>query len=228
MSPTNVDHDETHMPPADPSGIELRYTHSHHWDDLGNPVEVWHVSMDVPDGEDRNGLPAAHHVGDIEILLVNPDDADTEYCLAAQSDHLRAIAFKILDLDNTGSGMHPDLEARIEPLKHFEPAGARLLIINHIKLAPEWRGFGLGILLAALVIERLSRGCRAAISTLVTALSLMPDSAPGSIDPEEVWAQLGFEHFRDGIYVVDLAKSALYEAIDKLRHRLASPATSPD
>lgn len=35
----------------------------------------------------------------------------------------------------------------------------------------------------------------------------------------EVWAQMGFEHFRDGVYVLDLNLVALDNALQELRGR---------
>jgi hypothetical protein len=36
-----------------------------------------------------------------------------------------------------------------------------------------------------------------------------------------VWSQLGFEHFRDGVYVLDLGTITLDEAVEQLRERIS-------
>ena len=53
--------------------------------------------------------------------------------------------------------LDPDLDEQLEPL------GSRILILNSVRLAPEWRGFGLDVLLAGTAIKKLSGGVRAAV-----------------------------------------------------------------
>lgn len=209
MSPTDVDKAGTPRPPADPTGIELRYSHVHHWDiTYADAPETWHVSADVPAAEDEDGQPAVSHVGDIEIVFVDPYDPNAFDLLDGQDAGLGRVGEALLAFSDGGrtKGWQQDLMDR------FEPIGGHLLILNQVDLTPEWRGFGIGTLLAGLAMKRLSRGCQAA--------AVFPDEAAAD-KLSTVWAQLGFEHFRDGVHVLDFAITTLDDAIGKLRDRIA-------
>ncbi len=114
------------------------------------------------------------------------------------------------------------LAAELDEL--VEPTGSRLLILDSVRLAAEWRGFGLGVLLAGTAVEKLSGGARAA------ACYPTPLGEPGASredDPvergvaiatsSEVWAQLGFYHFQGGVHVLDLNQVTLDESLERLR-----------
>lgn len=209
MPPTDVDEAGTRRPPANPTGIELRYSHEHRWDltHCGSP-ETWHVSADVPDAEDKGGQPVASHVGHIEIVFVDPYDPNAFDLLDGTDADLGVIGEALLDVGDGGrsKGWHRDL------MERFEPIGGSLLILNRVDLTPEWRGFGIGVLLAGLAMKRLSRGCQGA--------AVYPDQAAAD-KLGTVWAQLGFEHFRHGVYILDFAFTTLDDAIEKLRDRIA-------
>jgi hypothetical protein len=75
-------------------------------------------------------------------------------------------------------------------------------------------------------IQRLSGGCRAA-ACYPSPLN-GPDNDQTDEDPiqrqvavatlSEVWSQLGFKHFRDGVHVLDLALVILNEAIEHIHY----------
>jgi GNAT superfamily N-acetyltransferase len=210
MPSTDADKAGTLRPPADPTGIELRYSHVHHWDITYNDApEVWHVSADVPDAEDKDGQPTVSHVGDIEIVFVDPYDPNAFDLLDGQDAGLGRVGEVVLDFGDGGrsKGWQRDL------MERFEPIGGDLLILNRVDLTPGWRGFGIGVLLAGLAMKRLSRGCQGA--------AVYPDEAAAD-KLSTVWAQLGFEHFRDGVHVLDFAITTLDETIGKLHVRIAS------
>jgi hypothetical protein len=210
-------------PPADPHSIELSYSHRHHWASTGDDSpQIWYVSADVhPDGGDE----PVSHVADIEIILLDPyETRDPFGVLDGHDGDLGLIAETILD---PASGrLNPELADRLEPF------GSRILILNRVQLANQWRGLGIGVLLAGLAIKRLSGGCQAAVCYP------SPLAAPGDEgrddDPVErqaavatltgVWSQLGFEHFRDGVHVLDLALVTLNEALEHLHERLVQYA----
>lgn len=201
-------------PPADPDSIYLSYNYEEHWARL-NDLEIWQVSADVrPEGGE-----VVSHVGDIEIVLIDPDETrDAFGVLDGESGDLGVIGGAILDLA-TG-GLDPELDERLEP------SGNRILILNRAQLAEEWQGFGIGVLLAGVAIKRLSAGCRAAVCY---PAPIGPE-ASGHDDKQqpmavaslsEVWGQLGFEHFRAGVHVLDLALVTFDEHLAQLhkRHR---------
>ena len=91
---------------------------------------------------------------------------------------------------------------------------------------PQWRGFGLGALLAGTAIRKLSGGARAA-ACYPAPLNELTEAGPddqGDADwdkavaaLQQVWARLGFEHFRDGVHVLDLSLVTLDEKLGQLR-----------
>jgi hypothetical protein len=115
----------------------------------------------------------------------------------------------------------------------IEPAGSRLLILNSVRLAPEWRGFGLGVLLAGTAMKKLSGGAR--LAACYPAPLAEPGDADGEDDPvargvaeatlSEVWAQLGFEHFRGGVHVLDLNLVTLDESLERVRKQVEQRRT---
>lgn len=215
--------DQPRTPPADPYSIELSYTHRHHWaSSADDDPEIWHVGAGVhPDGADE----PISHVADIDIVLIDPYDTRNAFDILDSYDgDLGLIAETVLD-PATGR-LNPDLADRLEP------HGSRLLILNQVQLRLEWPGFGIGVLLAGLAIKRLSGGCQAVVCYPAPLNGL--DHGQADEDPvqrqvaeaalSEVWSQLGFEHFRDGVHVLDLALVTLDEAIERLRERLVQYA----
>lgn len=206
--------DQPRTPPADPYSIELTYAHRHHWaNNAEDGPEIWHVTAGAhPDGAEE---PVCH-VADIEIVLIDPyDTRDAFGILDSYDADLGLVAETVLD-PATGR-LNPDLAGRLEP------HGSRLLILKKVQLRPEWRGFGIGVLLAGLAIKRLSGGCQAAIC-YPTPLDDQADEDPARrraavATLSDVWSQLGFEHFRDGVHVLDLAFVTLDEANERLRER---------
>lgn len=97
------------IPPADPDSIYLSYVHNEHWA-TPDCLEIWHVSADVrPEGGE-----VVSHVGDIEIVLIDPDETPDAFgVLDGKSGDLGVIGGAILDLA-TG-GLDPELDERLEP-----------------------------------------------------------------------------------------------------------------
>ena len=207
-----------HVPPASPWSITLTYRHEHlWWFGADDAPESWHVSADI---HDDSGTHVESHVGDINIVLIDVDDTRDPFGLLDGEDaDLGLIAETIFDAG--GGGLHPDLDMQLEPL------GSRILILNSVRLAAKWRGFGLGVLLAGTAIKKLSGGVRAAVCYPAPIDDLIGHLRNGQGDPAErqkavaaldrVWAKLGFEHFRNGIHVLDLNLTTLDENLAQLR-----------
>jgi hypothetical protein len=67
----------------------------------------------------------------------------------AAPSHIASTLFDV------GAGdLVPELDDRLEPL------GSRIVILDSARLGLEWRGFGLGALLAGTAIMKLSGGAR--------------------------------------------------------------------
>ena len=127
-------------------------TEHHWWFSADDAPETWHVSADI---DDDSG-PRRSHVGDMDITLVDAYETRDPFALLdGQDAELGHVAGTLFD---AGDGrLDPDLDEQLEPL------GSRILILHSVSLAPEWRGFGLGALLAGTAIMKLSGGARAAV-----------------------------------------------------------------
>lgn len=202
------------VPPADPYDITLTYQHHHlWWFDADTAPESWHVSADIHDDSDTQ---AGAHVGDMHIVAVDIyDTRDPLGLLDGADGDLGLIAETVFSAG--GGNLDPELDDLLEPV------GSRILILNSVRLAPEWRGFGFGALLAGTAIKKLAGGARAAVCYPA------PIGEPDEEEPSEaareraiqalgrVWAQLGFEHFRDGVHVLDLSLVTIDENLSRLR-----------
>jgi GNAT superfamily N-acetyltransferase len=205
--------DPGRVPPANPWSITLTYRHDHRWwFDADDAPETWHVSADI---HDDSGTHVEAHVGDINIVLVDVyDTRDLFGLLDGEEADLGLIAETIFGAGS--GGLDPDLDEQLQPV------GSRILILNSVRLTPEWRGFGLGVLLTGRAIKKLSGGVRAAVCHPAPIDELADDElhsaerqqAIAALD--RVWARLGFEHFRDGVHVLDLNLVTLDENLEQL------------
>jgi GNAT superfamily N-acetyltransferase len=202
-------------PPCDPWSVQLTYQHDQRWwFDANQEPASWHVSADV---YDDSGTHIDSHVGDITIVLVDIDDTDDPFGLLDGEDADLGLIAEAIFNPATG-GLDPELNQRLQPL------GTKLLILGAVRLSPQWRGFGLGVLLAGTAIKKLSSGARAAVCYPAPL-----DTTPEPADPVEralaiatlgeVWAQLGFEHFRHEVHLLDLNLVTLDDCLTQLRQR---------
>jgi hypothetical protein len=173
--------------PADPWGIQVTYRHRQPWwFDANSEPERWHVSADVLDDGDSE---VVSHVADIDVVLVDIGPAADPFGVLDGEDADLGLVAEAL-FDPATSRPVPEFEELVEP------AGERLLVLGSVRLAPQWRGFGLGVLLAGTAIRKLSwqsrlvprasSQCRNAHSavkevTMVRTASRLPDvlRAPG-------------------------------------------------
>ena len=212
-----VSNDNGRTPPGDPWSVTLTYRHQHYWwFSADNAPETWHVSADIDDGSGPNG---GSHVGDMDITLVDAYETSDPFALLdGQDAELGHVAGTLFD---AGDGrLDPDLDEQLEPI------GSRILILHSVRLVRQWRGFGLGALLAGSAIRKLSGGARAAVC-YPAPLNEPPEAGTGERSDAEwdtavaalqqVWARLGFEHFRDGVHVLDLSLVTLDQKLAQLR-----------
>ncbi len=205
-------------PPIDPWRIDLTYRHRQRWwFDADTEPEAWQVSADI---FDDSGTHRFAHVGDMEVVVIDPDQTTDPFgVLDGEDADLGRIAETIFD-PATGQ-LDPALDHQLQP------HGSRILILASVRLAPRWRGLRLGVLLAGTAIKKLSGGVRVAVCQ-PAPLNEPPE---GDVDEDpverevaiaclsEVWSQLGFEHFRDGVHVLDLNLVTLDERLEELRKR---------
>ncbi|MDN3351335.1 hypothetical protein [Actinomadura sp. DC4] len=205
------------LPPADPADVTLTYQHRHHMgDDADTAPETWRVYADIYD----DGTKPVEHVADMDIVAVDLYDTRDPFGLLDDEEaDLGLVAGAIF---NVRSGR---LDQELDDL--IEPLGSRILILNSVRLAPRWRGFGLGVLFAGTAIRKLSGGARAAVCYPAP----LGETDEGELSEArreravnklgKVWAQLGFEHFRDGVHVLDLNLATLEESLERLHEKAA-------
>jgi hypothetical protein len=203
-------------PPADPSRISLTYHHQHlWWHGADDAPETWQISADICDD---SGQPEIH-VGDFSIVIVNLNETSDPFSLldGASPDlsHIAAAVFRPGSSDR-------------EPGEQLEVFGGRLLILDTVRLTPQWRGFGLGVSLAGAAIKKLSADARLAVC-YPGPLDDNPDPAAEET-PEQAarrravaalartWATLGFEHFRDGVHLLDFGRVTFEDKLRELNH----------
>jgi hypothetical protein len=203
------------VPPADPWEITLSYAHERPWwytaDDA---LMMWHVSADI--GED-SGPGAGSHAGDMNITLIGEETSDPVSLLDGWDAELGHIAPVIFDMED--GGLDPALDDQLEVF------GTQILILHNVVLTPQWRGFGLGALLAGSAIKRLSGGARAAVCYPAPLNEPAEAASAGHDDDgwdqavaalQRTWARLGFEHYRDGVCVLDLGLVTLDQRLSQL------------
>jgi hypothetical protein len=154
-------------PPGDPASITLTYQHRHYWwFSADDAPETWHVSADIDDG--------GPHVGDMDITLVDTYETRDPFALLdGQDAELGHVAGTLFD---AGDGrLDSDLDEQLEPI------GSRILILHSVSLVPQWRGFGLGALLAGTAIRKLV-GAESAVT--LCDLGILADQAAEPIAAE--------------------------------------------
>lgn len=109
-----------------------------------------------------------------------------------------------------------DLTAEL--LERLEGIGSSLLILNSVSLAPAWRGFGVGALLAGEALLTLE-GDASCIATYLGPMDGSTGAARSTAVGKlgQVWAALGFRPFTAGVWVLDPAQVALPNAVESLR-----------
>ncbi len=206
---------------ADPWSIQLSYRHRQPWwFDANSEPERWHVSADVGDG---SGTEVAFHVGDIDIVLVD---------VSATAD-----PFSLLDGEDT------DLGVIAEAI--FDPATGHLAA-SWTSWSSRWGVVFSSSTPSGLPRSGVASGsvsCRPGQRS--RSCPVVPGSPPatpaspgepgdgGREEGEdsvergvamatlsEVWGQLGFDHFRGGVHVLDLNLVTLDESLERLRKQV--------
>ena len=175
-------------PPADPARAALAFTYRLEdevsLDRFAQPnLERWEVSVYLRDagaGRERS------EIGCAQVLIVN---------LEAGRD--------VREFANRSSGSWLDLDGTSTVAPE-----SRVLVLDRVWLRPEHRGDGLGPIIAAAVIARLGRDCH--LAACYPAPFEEGDAGPdreASIEAlGRIWAQVGFCHWSDGVWMLDLRR----------------------
>lgn len=205
--------------PFDGSDIVLRYGFAHPAlpFEFEDTLELWSVEIlryhdeDVcprcsPEGGScpfESGTPIGEmtfvkvrdFTGDPAWEAADAHDGDIEKIVSVCTDPAYAMT----------PGLHwsPEFEERIDV-----PAGD-LLIMDRVRIEPQWRGFGIGALSAAEAIRRLAAGCCAVACEPAPTDGDFENDKPGYQAAQakiaKVWESVGFEGFNDGVYLLDPA-----------------------
>jgi GNAT superfamily N-acetyltransferase len=178
-------------------------------DDGGDVAELWWVRVNESEQEDGTAGPPVAVMRIVRGVLGDPQLWEA---LDAMESSLETVASTILD--PVSGELVDDLEELLEGLDE------RVLILNSVLVEPDWRGYGVGTLLAGLALQTLAPGSR----LVATYPAPLTDSGGAEWETavaklEKVWGALGFVPFRDGVWVLDLATVDLDEAVIRLRKR---------
>jgi GNAT superfamily N-acetyltransferase len=148
-------------------------------------LERWDVEVriDDPDHDQQGRI-----IGDAVVIILNLEEGRDVRDLA---DPVRGEWQEVAGLEVASPGDH-------------------LLVLDRVWVDPEFRGNRLGPIIAAAVIERLGRGCRlAACFPAPFEGPCRPDDRPHEVEAlGRIWAEVGFRHWRDGVWMLDLGRSA--------------------
>ncbi|GIG55659.1 hypothetical protein Lfu02_00310 [Longispora fulva] len=175
----------------------------------------------------RSSYQLEHCANDLHELIdrLNLGVVDLLGFDGAEAD-LGVIAATVFDMA-TGD-VDEDLASQVQGF------GGAVLIVSSVRLDPRWRGFGLGPVLVGEAIEVLSQVARL-VACYPSPIGESDDDrlAGPARDAavtklEKVWSALGFWHYRDGVWVIDLAPQTLGDNLRTLRQAFKTPTTSLD
>ncbi|MGI5405194.1 hypothetical protein ACQEV9_00210 [Streptomyces chartreusis] len=204
--------------PGDPARLHLHYGHGHPAVpyDFEDTLESWYVEVtyglagdeewDDEDDRDSQAPAPGTKVGHLILWRLRDYTGDNRWEAAdAESGDLEVIASAVL-----GRSGYDGYSAAFEKAV-THPVGD-LLLLDRVRLDKDWRGFGLGPVLAAEAIRRLSGGC--------CAVAAYPAKGEYPEDREQVtetyrrqakkkiaalWQSIGFQPFRRGVWLLDTA-----------------------
>jgi GNAT superfamily N-acetyltransferase len=195
-----------------PTGIVLEYRLEEPVSLVAAPVfghiERWTVSVLV---EHPNAADGKSNIGYARVIVLNLE-----------------AGVSLADLADTATGdwgevVHPvdgptDAPAHATRDDDSEPAGTSFLVLERLWIEPDYRGNGLGPIVASCAILRLGRGCRlAACYPAPFEASRTSEDRDRSVEAlGRVWAKVGFTPWNDGVWMLDLESTDLRDALGRL------------
>jgi hypothetical protein len=208
--------------PADLTGVGLSFRLSTRWNE--NPSDgpsFWHVSADAWGLEDES---ATSHVGSFQFYRIEP--LETEDLLGVMDGYdgdLGHIAEAIIDSE-TGE-INDELRGSLAGLE------SDILVLYKAELEEQWRGFGIGAVLAGQAIKQFGHGC---LGVVLQPASILPRTENDAQARQQAakkiakaWGKIGFTPLGEDLMVLDLATTTLSAALERqsaLARRLPSAA----
>jgi len=176
--------------------------------DVGGPsphIEQWAVSvlLEPPAGGDHRV-----EIGDAHVLV---------FTLEPGRD--------IGELADVASGTWINVDTRLDAprlpadLGHVPGGTGHILLLDRVRLDPDHRGRGLGPIVAAAAIARLGRGCHlaACYPAPFERTSSRPEDRARAVEAlGRVWSKVGFRHWRDGVWMLDLSANDIQATLAEL------------
>lgn len=181
----------------------LRYDPTHRY------IYEWVVNASVVN---EDGKPQ-HEVGQFSFVFVDLDGAvsageDIWDLMDAESGDLMKIADEVWDSDR--NDLDQELQDRLVGF------GSGFLVLDRARVESTYRGQGLGPIIAGLAIERLGRGCHFAACIPAPTERMTENRLQAVGKLERVWSRIGFEHWRSGVWILDLAHVKFERALASL------------
>ena len=174
------------------------------------------------------GAPSSHvERWAVSVLLDRPASGDVR----VEIGYAHVLVFTlepgrdIGELADRASGTWIDVETRADaprlPADLGDDPGRMgyIVLLDRVWLDPAHRGRGLGPIVAAAAIGRLGRGCHlaACYPAPFEAASHQPEDRARAVEAlGRVWSKVGFRHWRDGVWMLDLSTSDMQATLVKL------------
>ncbi|PWJ05475.1 hypothetical protein DKG34_22200 [Streptomyces sp. NWU49] len=210
--------------PCDPEHLDLTYTHRQSFgaDAYGDTVEGWtvvvreyHEEWDECEGGCgtevcERFMEEGREIGELHLWRLRDRTGMSSWEVANDDGSWELMSMLSSVLDPRTGAYSPEFQETVG-----RPDGD-VLVLERVRLREEWRGFGLGPVLAAEAIRRLSAGCCAVLTDPgMTDDWCWPGEAEGRPvlrrgDTEGKLAALcvsiGFRPFRNGVHLLDLSR----------------------
>jgi GNAT superfamily N-acetyltransferase len=194
-----------------PSGILLEYRLEEPVSLIDAPafghIERWTVAVLV---DHLDAADERRNIGYARVIVLNLEAGVTLADLAdpASGDWVEISALETRT--DTAAGIARDDESESEETS--------LLVLDRLWIEPDYRGNGLGPIVAACAILRLGRGCRlAACYPAPFETSRASEDRDRSIEAlGRIWAKVGFTPWNDGVWMLDLRTTDLRDALERL------------
>ncbi|MEU6825446.1 hypothetical protein ABZ921_32925 [Streptomyces atriruber] len=138
-----------------------------------------------------------------------------------------------VDLCEIGTALYdPGLGGLRDDLHEDLALPGKTTIVDRVRMDQRFRGQGLGIYLTGLALDYLSHGAGVIALFPGPLDDDAPVPPPGSREKDEAalaaartrlgraWSRLGFEHYRDGTWILDPGMRTLHDALRREQQRL--------